>query len=73
MTRVFDKKRFYIILLIGFLLISATLVAYRQVRYADFAGFDDELYVTKNRHVQEGLTRDGVVWAFTSTESANCS
>jgi Flp pilus assembly protein TadD len=32
---------------------------------------DDELYVTANRQVQKGLTRESVAWAFTATHAAN--
>jgi tetratricopeptide (TPR) repeat protein len=59
------------VLVICLLLICAVLVSYWQVQYADFAGFDDELYVTNNRHVQAGLTWDNVIWAFTTTDAAN--
>lgn len=68
---VFNKKRCYINLMIGFFLILSTLVSYWQVQHADFVGFDDELYVTENRHVQSGLTWEGAVWAFTAIEAAN--
>jgi Flp pilus assembly protein TadD len=33
--------------------------------------FDDDLYVAENTRVQGGLTRDNIVWAFTSTHAAN--
>ena len=58
-------------LLISLLLIFAIIVAYGQVRNFDFIDFDDGLYVTENRHVQEGLTIEGLVWAFTTFHSAN--
>ncbi|MFC1813390.1 hypothetical protein ACFL03_11955 [Thermodesulfobacteriota bacterium] len=58
-------------LVVYLLLISVILVSYWQVQFADFSGFDDELYVTKNRHVQAGLTWQGVVWAFTTLYDAN--
>ena len=36
-----------------------------------FSGYDDNLYVTANTHVQQGLTWAGVRWAFQSTVAGN--
>jgi len=58
-------------LVVCLLLVSVILVSYWQVQFADFVGFDDERYVTKNRDVQAGLTWQGVVWAFTTLHEAN--
>lgn len=58
-------------LLISLLIIIATLAAYRHITNFDFIGVDDELYLTKNRQVQNGLTFEGVVWAFTTFHAAN--
>lgn len=58
-------------LLISMLLILAILVAYGQARNIDFVGYDDELYITENLNVQEGLTVKGLNWAFTTFYSAN--
>ena len=52
-------------------LFLATLVTYSEVRTFDFVNFDDPDYVAGNPHVRQGLTADGIRWAFTSTESAN--
>ena len=52
------------------LLIAATLAVYWQISNQDFINYDDNLYVTENRHVQEGLTREGIIWAFTDTDQA---
>ncbi len=43
-------------------LVIATLVVYWQVQNHDFVSFDDGSYVTENRHVQEGLTTEGIRW-----------
>jgi len=53
------------------LLVAATLGVYAQSRGFAFVNFDDPDYVTRNPHVAQGITVDGVVWAFTSTEAAN--
>ncbi len=46
------------------LLVVATLIAYWPVRDCEFVNFDDNLYITENHHVKEGLTLRGVIWAF---------
>ncbi len=53
------------------LLAAATLAVYAQVREFGYVTYDDPDYVVSNPHVQNGLTRDGVVWAFTSSYAAN--
>jgi protein O-mannosyl-transferase len=52
-------------------LLLAILIAYLPVRTFDFVNFDDPDYVANNAHVRQGVTPDGITWAFTSTESAN--
>lgn len=58
-------------LLIGLLLVLATLVAYWQVGNNEFINLDDDLYVTDNPHVKEGLTLRGVLWAFTTMHAGH--
>ncbi len=48
-----------------------TLITYWPVRQQLFLNIDDDIYVTENRHVKQGLTWEGVRWAFQSTEEAN--
>jgi Tfp pilus assembly protein PilF len=36
-----------------------------------FVDYDDHHYVTANKVVQQGLTRQGLIWAFTTTKFAN--
>ncbi|MGD0896213.1 MAG: tetratricopeptide repeat protein [Thermoguttaceae bacterium] len=45
-------------------LVLLVLVAYWQVAGADFITLDDPEYVTDNAHVHNGLTWEGVKWAF---------
>lgn len=52
------------------ILFLLTIAVYAQVRNFEFVNYDDPDYVA-NPHVQNGLTADGVKWAFTSTEAAN--
>jgi Flp pilus assembly protein TadD len=47
-------------------LILSTLLVFWQVRNFDFVSYDDDIYVYENQHVLNGLTYDGVIWAFTT-------
>ncbi len=53
------------LLLCGFLIIT-TLAIYWPVLNHEFVKYDDGKYVTENRHVTGGITRQSVIWAFTS-------
>ena len=44
---------------------------YAPVRHFAYINYDDPVYVTLNRHVTEGLTKDSLRWAFTSGADAN--
>lgn len=52
-------------------LIVASFAIYAQVFHFQFVNYDDPEYVSANPHVRQGITADGIVWAFTSTEAAN--
>jgi protein O-mannosyl-transferase len=52
-------------------LVVATLAIYNPVTHYPFVNYDDDRYVTENRHVREGLTADSIAWAFTATVQAN--
>src|ERR1035437_1226901 len=56
---------------ISLLLAAATLVVFLPTVRHDFVTYDDPDYVTTNPHVQGGLTRDAVVWAFRTGHSGN--
>jgi protein O-mannosyl-transferase len=51
-------------------LLFTVLVVYSQVRAFDFVGYDDPA-IADNPHVNHGITRDGLAWAFTSDEIFN--
>ena len=57
--------------LIGLLLALGTLLAYLPVGHYGFVVYDDSDYVTENPVVQNGLTRAGVAWAFTTGCAGN--
>ena len=58
-------------LVLCLLLVASTLAIYNAVGHAGFVNYDDEAYVTANRHVQAGLQWSTVRWAFTTFEAAN--
>jgi tetratricopeptide (TPR) repeat protein len=53
------------------LLALATVAVYGGVFSSDFIRFDDPRYIAENRHVREGLTLDGAVWALTAYVKSN--
>ncbi|MFZ2633431.1 MAG: tetratricopeptide repeat protein [Desulfosalsimonadaceae bacterium] len=63
-------KKTYQHVVVCLLLIAATLIVYRNVRTYEFISFDDNLYVLKNPHVQQGLTLDSLLWAFNLSKDA---
>jgi protein O-mannosyl-transferase len=62
------KKHLFIISL---LLALATFIAFWQVTYADFINYDDWNYVAENSHIQNGLTLEGIEWAYTTGYASN--
>ncbi len=65
-----EHKKLHVLLIYAALALL-TFVAYEQVRNHDFIDYDDNDYVFENRHVQTGLTRDSIRWAFTAYHSNN--
>jgi len=61
----------YHTLWICLVLAVAVLAAFWQVRQYDFISFDDNDYIVDNENVNAGLTKQGVVWAFTRAHSHN--
>jgi tetratricopeptide (TPR) repeat protein len=57
--------------LIALLLALITLLAYWPVLRDSFINYDDQVYVTDNHVVQNGLTWAGVQWAFTAGHASN--
>ena len=52
-------------------LVIVVFAAFGGLRSSGFINYDDPFYVTKNVHVQKGLTGESVAWAFTATDAAN--
>jgi hypothetical protein len=63
------KKRSYRAVLIGLLLALMTLALYWPVQSFDFVNYDDEVYVTSNRHVRGGLSLEGIQWSFANVDA----
>ncbi len=53
------------------LLVVLSIGLYYPVKTHPFVNYDDNVYVTENTHVQNGLTWDTVSWAFVSYDAGN--
>jgi protein O-mannosyl-transferase len=56
---------------VGLVAACLTFLALSRILFNDFVDYDDNLYVTGNPQVQEGLTLSGVYYAFTDTSTGN--
>ncbi|HEV2447584.1 MAG TPA: tetratricopeptide repeat protein, partial [Candidatus Sulfopaludibacter sp.] len=52
-------------------LLLITAAVYARVGWFDFVNFDDPEYIIRNAHVRNGLSADGIAWAFKSGYAAN--
>ena len=52
--------------LICIVLVLAIATVYWPVQHHDFISLDDDLYVTDNTHVQQGMSLKGLKWALTT-------
>ena len=52
--------------LICFVFAFAIIATYWRVVQNGFINFDDDIYVTGNAHIRNGLTWEGLAWAFSS-------
>jgi Flp pilus assembly protein TadD len=51
-------------------LVAAVLSVYAQTYGHDYLNLDDDVYVVENPHVRDGLSVEGIAWAFTRTHEA---
>src|SRR3984893_5317135 len=58
-------------LMLSLVLFAAVLVSYSPVIHHGFIDYDDNEYITDNRHVRAGMTWATVEWAFTTYDDAN--
>lgn len=49
------------------LLATLTVILFLPVTSHEFINFDDSIYITQNPHIQNGLTIESLLWAFTTT------
>lgn len=66
-----NKKRNYRLMYVCLILVILTLFTYWQVRNFDFVNYDDDKYITNNRHVNTGLKIENIEWASQSTQASN--
>jgi hypothetical protein len=52
-------------------LAAAVFLLYGRAATHEFVNWDDNLYVYENPRVQDGLTLNGLAWAFTSSHTSN--
>jgi Flp pilus assembly protein TadD len=64
-------RRGLVVFLIGAGLALLTLLVYWPTFHYPFVNYDDPEYVSRNQHVQAGLSADGVRWAFTTFACGN--
>jgi len=69
-TRDFERHKISFFF-ISLLLILVTTAAYWQVQRFNFINYDDNEYVYENLHIQNGVTFDSIIWAFTHAHSNN--
>ena len=60
-----------LVFFIYFALALSVAMVFLQVRNFDFVHYDDNVYVFENQYILNGLTSEGVLWAFTSGHAAN--
>jgi protein O-mannosyl-transferase len=63
-------NKYYYIFVCLFIAVS-TFSVYWQIHNYDFVNFDDDEYVYNNPHVNNGITINNIIWAFTSFHSYN--
>ena len=56
-------------ILLGLALAALALVVSGPVLDCDFVDYDDDIYVTNNLGVLQGVSLEGIAWAFTTTRS----
>ncbi len=54
------------IMIVYIVLIVTTLAVFWHANQFDFINFDDGGYVTANRHIQSGISQNGIRWAFST-------
>jgi Flp pilus assembly protein TadD len=71
MARIKRMRRYRTEILIGLVLLLATLGVYGNVSQNQFVDYDDTRYITHNDMVRAGLTRASIWWAFSKFYASN--
>lgn len=58
------KKKYSLVVVL--MLIILAIIVYWPVQNYEFINFDDDVYITTNRHIQSGITLDELKWAFST-------
>ncbi len=66
-----DSQKISHLLVIYLSLALVVFIAFEQVRRNEFVNYDDQVYVTQNKHVLSGLSGENIRWAFTSGYASN--
>ena len=56
-------------LIVVLILIIATIAIYWQIQNYEFIRFDEELYLTKNINIQQGLSLENIRWSFATIDA----
>jgi Tfp pilus assembly protein PilF len=59
------------LVLLSVILAVVTIALYWPVQSFDFVNYDDDVLVRDNRQIRDGLSKDGLLWAFTTFDYAN--
>ena len=70
-TRATRPNDRWLVLGICVFLAAITWLVFGQTLRHEFVNFDDTTYVLENSRVANGLTTDGIAWAFTRSHAAN--
>ena len=71
LTKGWSSHQHGLVLLLGLSLVILTFATFEQVRTCAFINLDDGVYITENRHIQDGLTFEGVTWAFKTVHAGH--
>ena len=70
-TQTLNTRQQKQLILISLSLIIMTLAVFWPASRNDFIIYDDPQYITDNDRVQDGLTLEGLIWAFTTFHASN--
>lgn len=58
-------------IVVSFILIFLTIIAFFSIKNNDFINLDDNIYITENEYIKDGLTLKNIKWAFTNTNTGH--